>query len=238
MRDLDVLVIQGDILKALELLQESGYILKTPGKDLLVKQWLSYFKHKYDVTLLHQEQGSILELHTRIAYPRLLGGSENLITDELETVDMAGQLMKCMSKEATFIYLVIHGAHHLFFRLFWLRDLAEAMNRWDLDHTRILYLVRQMGIERMLGVSLRLTSFYFGISIPVEYLPVLEENTSVLNRLVERCQYAILDPQFLTRRNRMNVLLFSMALKPKLQHKWVTLFSVYHRWYLRRFLAS
>ena len=238
MRDLDLLVIHGDILKALELLQESGYILKTPGKELTVKQWHSYFKHQYDVALLHKEQGSILELHTRIAYPGLLGRSAYLITDQLETVEMAGRSMKCMSKEATFIYLAIHGAHHLFFRLFWLRDLAEAIKRWELDHTRILYMVRQMGIERMLGVGLRLTSYYFGTSIPAEYQPVLEENKAVLSRLVERCQHAILDPQFLTRRNRINVLLFSMALKPNLQHKWETFSSVYHRWYIRKFLGG
>ena len=145
--------------------------------------------------------------------------------------------MKCMSKETSFIYLVIHGVHHLFFRLFWLRDISEAMNRWELDHTRILYLARKMGIERMLAISLRLAAYFFNNSIPAEYKLILDDNSTILNSLFERSKRAIFNPKILTRKNRLNVLLFSMALKPDWRHKWETISSVYHRWVIRRFVA-
>jgi len=237
MRDLDLLVSPGDMLKALELLQKLGYVLKFPEKELTARQWRIYLRHQYDVGLVHREQGIMLELHTRIVYPGLLGGLENLITDKQETIEIVGRPVRSMSKEGTFLYLAIHGTHHLFFRLFWLLDLAEALNRWELDHASILGTVRQMGIERMVGVGIKLAGYYFDVNIPAEYQPLLEDNATILDRLEARCHRAIFDPQFLTRNNRLNVLLFSMALKPGWSHKWKTLLSVYHRWFIRKFLA-
>jgi len=237
MRDLDLLVTSGDMQKALEVLQTLGYVLKFPEKELTARQWRIYFRHQYDVGLVHREQGIMLELHTRIAYPGLLGGLENLITDEPETIEIAGRAVRSMSKEGTFLYLAVHGAHHLFFRLFWLRDLAEALNRWELDHAWILQSARQMGIERMLGVGLRLARSFYGNSIPAEYQSLLEENVTILNKMEKRCRRAILNPRFYGWRSRINVFRFYMTLKPDRKHRWSTLTALFHRWYIRRFLA-
>ncbi len=158
MRDLDLLVRETELQQALLVIQELGYVLKFPEKELTDRQWKRYLRHQYDVALVHPEQGSVLELHTRIAYPGLLGGMEHLITEDIAAMEIAGQSVRCMSQESTFLYLAIHGAHHLFFRLFWLRDLAEAISSWDLDHSGILEKARQMGAERMLGLGLRLAA--------------------------------------------------------------------------------
>lgn len=238
MRDLDLLVNQGDMLNAIKVLQSAGYILKFPEGELNSRQWKIYLRHQYDVGLMHRDKGSILELHSGIAYPGLLGGYENLIIDDVESITMFGNRIKSMSKEATFLYLVIHGTHHLFFRLFWLRDMAEALRRWELDHTRIYKNACQMGIERMLGIALRLSASFFDIRIPSEYEVILKENENLLNHLEDRCRRAILDPAFLNKRNRLNVLYFSMAMKPGLRYKWRTFSSVYHRLYIRKFLAN
>ncbi|MDF1575705.1 MAG: nucleotidyltransferase family protein [Bacteroidales bacterium] len=236
MRDLDLLVSEKDLHKALEVLQASGYAQKFPGKVLTEKQWKIYLRQQYDVALVHQGQGIILELHTRIAYPELLGRMEQLITGETAAIELAGRSVPCMTLEGCFLYLAIHGAHHLFFRLFWLRDLAEALNKWDLDQQRILENARLMGAERMLGVGLKLAASFFGARIPGEYQEFLEENTVILNRLEERCHRAILDPRFYGRRSRRNVLLFSMKIKAGWTHKWHTLSSVYWRWRVRKFV--
>lgn|GEM_PF-1368194 len=238
MRDLDLLVTKDDMLNAIKVLQSAGYILKFPERELTKRQWKIYLRHQYDVGLVHRDNRSILELHSGIAYPGLLGGYENLIIDDMEAVKMSGRTIKSMSKEATFLYLVIHGTHHLFFRLFWLRDLAEALRRWELDHTRIYINACQMGIERMLGIALRLSASFFDIRIPSEYEVILKENENLLNQMEDRCRRAILDPEFLKKRNRLNVLYFSMAMKPGLRHKWRTFSSVYHRMYIRKFLAN
>ena len=237
MRDLDLLVRETDLQQALLVLQALGYVLKFPEKELTDKQWNIYLRHQYDVALVHPEQGILLELHTRIAYPGLLRGMEHLITEHTASMEIAGQSVPCISREGTFLYLAIHGAHHLFFRLFWLRDLADALNRWDLDHSGILEKARQMGAERMLGVGLRLADTFFEVRIPGEYQKFLDENKPLLNRLEQHCRRAILVPNFYGRRSRRNVLTFSMRIKPGWPHKWHTLSAICYRWLIRKFLA-
>jgi hypothetical protein len=237
-RDLDLLVNSRDVMKTLQILRGMGYILKFPEKELSDKQWRQYYRQQYDVILKHQEDGSLLELHTHIAYPGLLGGKEHLITHDLEICELAGRPVNCFSKEATFLYLAIHGAHHLFYRLFWLRDLSEALNRWALDHEAIADSAGQMGIERMLGVGLQLAESFFGTGIPDTYKPILTKHESVLTRMEERCYHAICGSDFYGRRSRANVLQFYMDMKAGWKHKYLTLSSVFYRWHIRKILIS
>jgi hypothetical protein len=237
MRDLDLLVTRGDLPEALQVLQRSGYLLKSPTRSLTPRQWRLYLRHQYDVALVHQQQGAILELHTRITYPGLLGGAEQLLTESREQIEISGTTVECMTREATFLYLVLHGAHHLFFRLFWLRDLAEALKRWELDHEQILDMARQMGMERMLGLGLRLAKAIFNAPVPDTYRALLDDHAPMLKRLEHRCRRAMLTPNYYGKWNRVNVLCFSMALRPGWMHRCRTLSSVWHRWIVRRLLV-
>jgi hypothetical protein len=237
MRDLDVLVNEDDLQKALKALQASGYKRKFPKKELTGKQWNTYLKHQYDVGLIHNEHGTLLELHTRISYPALLGGMEQLITSEQISIDLAGRPVPCLSSEAAFLYLAVHGAHHLFFRLFWLRDLKEALNRWDLDHARVISLAEQMDIERILGIGLTLAAYFTGMKPPADYDPLLKRHAAILDRMERHCHRAILTSDYYGRRNRINVLMFAMKFKPGWMHRRQTLSELYHRWYIRRFLS-
>jgi len=235
MRDLDLLVIDGEILKGVEALKAAGYQLYIPKRDLKEHQWRYYFRHQYDVAMIAHQPQTIVELHAGIAYPGLLN-NEGLLIAELQEFDIAGSSLQCMSRENTFLYLALHGAHHLFFRLFWLRDLAEAMRIWELDYKAIFVRAQELGIERMVGVSLRLAEYYFGVQPPEEWQAFLSDQDSLLKRLENRCHRIILHPDFLSRQNRLNVLLFTMAMKSGLKHKWTSLATVYHRRYIRKFL--
>lgn len=238
MRDLDLLVKPDELIRSLDILKHMGYALKLPGKELTPEQWRRYLKQQYDVILVHREDGSLLELHTRIAYPELLGWGEQLIIQESENMELAGRTINCMSREGTILYLAIHGTHHLFFRLFWLRDLSVALKRWGLDHAKIAGIAEQMGIERMLGVGLRLTERFFGNSIPAEYFPLLKAQEAIVDRMEARSYRAICELRFYGRRSRMNVFCFYMDLKKGWRHKWNTLSSVFHRWRIRRMVSG
>jgi len=238
MRDLDLLILHGDIFKAVEVLKEAGYTSYIPSGELQERQWRYYFRHQYDVALKGPNPGSIIELHSGIAYPGFLNSEVTSLVEDLQEYELPGIRILSMTRESTFLYLVIHGAHHLYFRLFWLRDLAEALQRWELDHQVIYENARLMGIERMVAVSLKLVDSYFGVEVPSVWNSYLKTNSSLMDRLEIMCHRIIRDPHFLSRRNRLTVLYFTWMLKPGLKHRWITLTTLFHRWYIKRFLLS
>lgn len=233
-RDLDLLVSPDQLTKALKVLKDLAYQMKFPGRELREDQWTYYFRHQYDVLLTEDRQGGMLELHTHLAWPGLKGVDEDRFTSRLTRVEMNGGAVQCMSREATFLYLALHGAHHLFFRLFWLRDLAKAMSSWEMDHKLILQMTEEMGLERILGVGLKLCQNLCDTPVPECYALLLKEEAGPISRMEKRCLRAMSDPNFRGWRNRLNVLLFTMDMKPGCTHKIATITAVLHRWVIRK----
>ncbi len=238
MWDLDLLVLNGDILRAVDVLKGAGFTPHIPSGDLKPQQWRYYFRHQYDVAMKDSEFRIVVELHAGIAYPGFLNPKEKNLLNDIQEVEIAGFQLPFLSNESTFLYLAIHGTHHLYFRLFWLRDFAMALERWELDHRFIFDQAKLLGVERMLGVSLSLAHSYFGVKPPEVWHKYLNDQSSLMKQLENRCHKVIGHPKFLSRRNRLNVLIFTMTLKPGWRHKWVSITTVFHRWYIKKFLLK
>ena len=137
--DLDLVVKREDVLKVVSILEGLGYKMISPKAGLTEKQWDYYFRYKKDVGSGEPEKGVFIELHVGVYRHELLRiADEGMMWENLEEVIMGGTPIKTMNKDNTFLYLLYHGGQHLYFRLFWLRDVAEAIKRWDLDHQKVL----------------------------------------------------------------------------------------------------
>ncbi|MBN1181841.1 MAG: nucleotidyltransferase family protein, partial [Bacteroidales bacterium] len=197
--DLDLMVRDTDVVKIKGSLDRIGFKQNHPNLDLSKKQWNYYFRWKKDISLVNRELGVFLELHTGIYYNELLSHQkERLFFDNLAQETFGGVTVPCMNRDNTFLYLTYHGAQHMYFRLFWLRDVAEALKRWELDHSKILNNAYELGIERLLGVSLELAREFFDSAIPEEYNDLLENNTDKIKKLKNLCVKRILGPEELT----------------------------------------
>jgi len=236
-RDLDLLVDAEEIYRAIDIARDLGYEPAVPNRTLSEKEWTHYFRYQYDVGLYNSEQGIFLELHTRLLYPDMFTiEEEQLLTTHLRNTSFGGLDLKTMDPESTLLYLVIHGAHHLYFRLFWLRDVAEAMRRWELDHAEILLKAKKLRIERVLGVTLQLVQRFFGFTIPDVYGGFLEKENRVLVSMEKRCIRAIHGPATPTLKGRVHRLLFFLELRPGLRHRLVTMSNVFQRWRIRHLI--
>ena len=143
-----------------------------------------------------------------------------------------------MNKDNTFLYLTYHGAQHMYFRLFWLRDVAEALKRWKLDNSKILNNAYELGIVRLLGVSLELAREFFDVKIPEEYHGLLEENRATIDKLKRLCIKRILGPEELSFIGKLRKQYYIMCLKPGMKYKWIAFISIFHRLYIRKFLGG
>jgi len=236
-RDLDLYIKREDVDEALNILKSLDYDLLSPAKELSKEQWNYYFRYKYDVGLIHREQGVVVELHSGVYYPGLFRVSrEGNLWKEQEEVSMGTNIVNTMNKENTFLYLTLHGGHHLYFRLFWLRDVAEALRRWDLDHRNLIILAKELKVERLLFVSLMLVKAFFGVEIPEIYNNVTKKEKKRLDKLVQICFRAILGPEIPDFKRKIERFNFFLHLQSGAIYKWAVLENVINRWLIRNVL--
>ena len=237
--DLDILIRGEKIERIIQIAEKQGYTLQSPNPGLTDRQWEYYFRHKKDIYLLHREQGILLELHTRIENRVILQTSKvDVFLQELVEVRCGSTLFRSMNTHVTFIYLVMHGGIHQYFRLFWLRDVARAMESWDLDHQKVLADTRSLGIELMLGVSVELARYFFNVSIPGEYHDFLSSNKRTIEKLKRSSLKVILGPESTTLSGKFRSHFYTFRLKPGIRHYTRVVLEIFHRLYIRRFLSK
>jgi len=172
--DLDLVLHPGELTKAVMALSETGYTLKRPSIDLSDDQWRTYFENLNDVGLVNREKRVYIELHRGIYVPGLLEQeAEKLFLDLTTEYEINGFRFNSLRPASYFLYLCFHGAKHMYFRLCWLRDVAEFLRRDDLDVNEVVTLARDLEMEKVVRISLALANRYFGIAIPPGFGPVV-----------------------------------------------------------------
>jgi hypothetical protein len=237
--DLDILVLKTDIHRIIEIFASVGFELRYPKKGLTERQWNYYLKYKKDIGLFSKEHGLIVELHFHIEnYFGLNDSFLEQLVQQPEEVILGGAHLKILNSHQTFLYLALHGAVHQYRRLFWLRDIAAVLNRWELDHTKIIEDAKSIGIERMVGVSVELAGELFGVELPSAYLSCLKENKKPIEKMKQFSMGVILGPEFPTMKGKLGHHLFMLRSKPELIHYFRTTGEILNRLYIGRFLGG
>ena len=237
--DLDILVRNEDTKRIIELAGKEGFKLRYPKPGLSDRQWSYYRRYKKDIGLHSSEHGLLVELHYSFEnYLGLNSSDMDRFVQHTEEVSIGEARFPGMNKHYTFLYLVLHGGVHQYRRLFWLRDVAEALNRWELDHQKVLSDAKAMGIERLLGISLVLAGELFPVDLPQEYRAYLEENRKTIGKLKRTAYEFILGQEFPGLRGKLKHHLFMLRLKPELSHYFRTIREIANRFYIGKFLGG
>jgi len=235
--DIDLLIDRADMKRTTRVLTGLGYIQSYP-QSLTPRQERIYTRYKKDVGFHHREQRLFIELHYGIYVHELLRqADEPAIRDATERVELHNEEIVVFDRTTTFIYLVYHGCLHQFFRLFWLRDVAEALQRWELDHTAVLDKMRSLGLERMAGIALLLAERWFAAQVPEPYREVISKDKAV-QRLAASCNERILGPEQENFRMKFRRHRYLLGLKPGARYKWMVLWSILQRRRIRMFMKG
>jgi hypothetical protein len=81
-------------------------------------------------------------------------------------VTVAGHCLKAPSPEDLLLVLSVHAAKHVWGRLIWLCDIAQILKRENLDWDQVQVRTREIGIERILRITLLLANRFLGTAIP------------------------------------------------------------------------
>jgi len=246
--DVDLLINPEDLEKVTEILANQGYQKVYPA-PLNERQFKTYSFYKKDIGLRNPEKNVFIELHYGFHVHRLLKkADEAALRQNRETIHIKNEPYQVLDAETTFFYLVFHGCLHQYFRLFWLKDIADWMQTHDLHYQKVKELFKTTGLERMLFVTLQLLKDYFNKELPEEltatdfYTSKLFKNSNSyskrINRLVNICHMRIQGMENETTRLKFARHYFLLNLKPGLAYKFTVLWSILQRKRIRKYMGG
>ncbi len=211
-RDLDFLIGEEDIPEFISILSNSGYRIKDSEKAI---EPVIYRKLKKDQGLLNPEKRILVELHWRLfTHKRFFPGTHRLM-EEPEQVPVLEYPVPVMNRSNHLLYLSMHGIYHEFFRLFWLRDIAEAEMRWQEDKEGMWKLAREMKIERVIAAAIFLAKRIF---LP-HYIHSDEVIVGKAGKIADHCIKVINRSSPMDKVDRFQRIFYFMALKKGILYK-------------------
>lgn len=225
-RDIDFLIHEKDIDSFLVIFANLGYQFVESEKNRPEK---AFRKIKKNYTLVHPETRLIIELHWGLFSNPWFYSQPHSFFICPDTKDLNGTRITILNKENTFLYLCMHGIYHEFFRLFWLRDIAEMYQKWNLNWDEIEKRAVREGIDRIIASASLLAGEVYNFKTPFEEYRkdpvvswIVNHNISVINRSSM--------PKSIDRLKRIR---YFMRLRRELLYKLACLTGIVKRYWLR-----
>jgi hypothetical protein len=162
--DLDCWVEQSAIGHVTNWLYDQGYVSVPDIRQLNTKQ-LDFIKRTdHDLQFITEKSGlpNVIELHWKLRGP--LGGF-NLTPD------------KPMNEVDNFLYLCAHGTEHGWFRMKWLFDLPQIMDRLGFDWAQVRDRAIVLDCLEHLEITMMVLESYLNESIPAVIMNYLNPST-------------------------------------------------------------
>lgn len=217
-RDFDILVEPGEVNQTLQFLQNEGFDypeFEWPESEKRQKIALHFLNQ---IEMVHETSGLMIEIHWKLFSTRITDQKtlDNLIQENVETIEFGGVELNRFSKEFELFYLIVHGGVHAWFRLKWLVDIHEILDRKTFNWKKFHRIISDCNAQKLVPICNVMLQEYFpeGNRIP--------DATSVPKKLTNialvQCRQPEGDPH-ITRANTSKLLLYRMKLIPSIQHK-------------------
>jgi hypothetical protein len=161
--DLDFLIAPADFEAAKQALAELGY---RTSKELSPEAERIWLRIGYERAFDGAAGRNLVELQWGVL-PYFYGVDlriGDLLARSGRTA-VGGREVPALSPEDLLLVLCLHAAKHLWLRLIWVCDIAEAL-RQPADYTQVFARARSLGITRILGVSFWLAENLLGAPLP------------------------------------------------------------------------
>lgn len=162
--DNDLFVRKCDALRAKSVLGALGYSLREP---IPAAAELDYLSYGYECTFDSPAGKNLLELQWALE-PRFYSVEYDMhgLFARAVTATVAGREVKTPSPEDLVLVLSIHAAKHVWERLIWLCDIVRIIKRQNLNWEWIREQARQLGVMRILHITLLLAKRLLGAKLP------------------------------------------------------------------------
>ena len=174
--DIDLLIHAKDLTRVREALRELGY---QPHLLLSEPEEHAYLNSGYECAFDSPAGRNLLEVQWAIQ-PRFyaVDFDLNAVFQRAIMVPVAGRSMKAPCAEDLFLILSLHAAKHVWGRLIWLSDLARIMNLSSVNWDFIASQAKDLGVVRIMRVSLLLANSMLGAQVPAAAETALPEDST------------------------------------------------------------
>jgi len=176
--DIDLIIRPKDLARVRRAVAELGY---TPHAPLSEDEERAYLKSGYECAFDSAAGRNLLEVQWAIQ-PRFYAVDFEMdgLFERAVKVSVAGYPTKTLSSADLLLVLSAHAAKHVWGRLVWLCDIARLMALPDLDWNWIVTQARNLGITRIVSVTMQAASRLLDAAIPVEAGFPHDSETAVL----------------------------------------------------------
>jgi hypothetical protein len=162
--DMDLFVRGRDVVRIKSALGALGYTTRLVIPENAVED---YIASGYEWTFDSPAGPNLLELQWALQ-PRFYAVDFEMdgLFERAASVTVAGQAVKTPSPEDLLLVLAVHAAKHVWGRLIWLCDIAQIVKVENLDWKRVQNHAQEIGVERILRITLLLANRLLGAGIP------------------------------------------------------------------------
>ncbi len=164
--DIDMLINRSDFPRARLLLESLGYEM---SPQLTPAQLASHLSNNCEIQFMRDEWFTVVDLHWDLA-PRsfVFGLKADEVMSRLQSVSLAGTMVKTFDDEDLVLYEAMHGAKHLWRRLEWISALAESLRATPaIDWDALVNRAANARATRMLALGLRLVEQFSDVPVPM-----------------------------------------------------------------------
>ncbi len=162
--DMDLFVRKRDVRRIKSALADLEYATRLVIPDEVLED---YIAAGYEWTFDSPAGPNLLELQWALQ-PRFYAVDFDMdgLFERAVKVTVAGHSVKTPAPEDLLLVLSVHAAKHVWGRVIWLCDIAQILKRENLNWDRVRARTRELGIERILRVTLLLANRLLGTAIP------------------------------------------------------------------------
>jgi Uncharacterised nucleotidyltransferase len=162
--DIDLFVRKHDFVRIKSALCDLGYTTRLVIPEEVLEDYLAA---GYEWTFDSPAGPNLLELQWALQ-PRFYAVDFDMagLFERARDVRVAGRSVKTPSPEDLLLVLSVHAAKHVWARLIWLCDIKQILERENLNWDWVQSRTRDLGIERILRITLLLANRFLAAAIP------------------------------------------------------------------------
>ncbi|MBM7567333.1 nucleotidyltransferase domain-containing protein [Paenibacillus sacheonensis] len=170
-KDLDILVPYQQIEQAEKLLLARGYVPDDDEDQILNdREWtIHHLAYTHPITRIQ------VELHWRLNSDRRTEPSFDELWERRNTSDINNSPVAFLGDEDLFLFLILHGARHGWFRIRWLIDIDRLL-QIELNWNHAHQLLKKHGALQIAGQAIILANQLLGTPITDELIPLAQGN--------------------------------------------------------------